>query len=304
MKKNIHKDYPMNNYLHIPVLDLIAKSSSSLSARQMVLARFILQNSDTAPFMNSVSLSEAAGVSNATVIRLAARLGFNGFPEFQKALQKTVLEQIRSLERYTAEQVDREESLSQRVLSLEFHVLEEMKRSLDERSLQEAVDLLSLKRRIYVIGFLANTCLAEYFAYFLGILREDVHLIVHSGKNVFSQVQNAGKDDGAIIYSFPRYPAATQSLAFYLKERGVQVIGVTDSILSPLAACSIILLKAPMKFLSFIDPCAGAFALNHCLLTEFYHRKPGQMRDRLRAFEEYSQSQNFFMREDIDIVDL
>ena len=304
MKKNIHGEEPLNSIVHIPVLDLIAKSSGSLSAQQMVLARFILQNPDTAPFLNSVRLSEAAGVSNATVIRLAARLGFNGFPEFQKALQKTVLEQIRSLERYTTEQDDREESLSQRVLSLEFHVLGEMKRSLDESSLREAVDLLSLKRRIYVIGFLANTCLAEYFAYFLGILRENVNLIGHSGKNVFSQVQNAGKDDGAIIYSFPRYPAATQSLALYLKERGVPVVGVTDSPLSPLAACSDILLKAPMKFLSFIDPCAGAFALNHCLLTEFYYKNPGKMRDRLRAFEEYSQNQNLFLREDIDIVDL
>lgn len=294
----------MNGNEQISVLDLIARSSDSLSARQRVLARFILQNPDTAPFMNSVHLSEAAGVSNPTVIRLAARLGFNGFPEFQKALQKTVLEQIRSLERYTAEQGEHEETLSQQVLSLEFHVLGEMKRSLDERSLQEAVDLLSLKRRIYVIGFLANTCLAEYLAYFLGILREGVHLIGHSGKNIFSQVQNAGKDDAAIIYSFPRYPAATQSLAAYLKERGVPVIGVTDSPLSPLAACADILLKAPMKFLSFIDPCAGAFALNHCLLTAFYYKNPDRMKDRLRAFEEFSQSQNLFLREDIDIVDL
>jgi len=71
-----------------------------------------------------------------------------------------------------------------------------------------------------------------------------------------------------------------------------------------LASCSDILLEAPMKFLSFIDPCAGAFALNHCLLTAFYFRYPEKMREALRMFEEYSHRQNLFLMEDIDIVDL
>ena len=304
MKKNIQGSGFLNTNKQTPVLERIASFSDSLSGQQMVLARYIVQNSSTAAFMNSVQLSEAARVSNPTVIRLAAKLGFSGFPEFQKALQETVREQIRSLDRYQEEQGDREETLSQRVLSLEFHVLNEMKRRLDEKALQKAVDLLSQKKRVYVVGFLANACLAEYLAYFLGTLREDVHLIINQGQNFFSQLRNAGKDDAAVIYSFPRYPTATQSLALYLRERGVSIIGVTDSPISPLAACSDIILEAPMKFLSFIDPCAGAFALNHCLLTSFYFRHTGKMREQLLAFEEYSRMQDLFLMEDIDIVDL
>ena len=287
-----------------PVQDLIARYSNTLSGQQMVLARYIVNNLENAAFMNSVQMSEAAGVSNPTVIRLAAKLGFKGFPEFQVALQDTVRARIRSINRYAADLDESEESLSQRVLSLEFHVLGEMKRRLDEQSLQDAVDLLAGKSRIFIIGFLANICHAEYMYYFLGTLRGGVHLITRAGENLFGQIQNAGKEDAAIIYSFPRYPAATQKIALYLKKRGVPVIGVTDSFLSPLAACSDILLEAPMKFLSFIDPCAGAFALNHCLLTAFYFRSPEKMREALREFENYSHSQNLFLREDIDIIDL
>lgn len=294
----------MNINKHFSVIERIANCSDNLSGQQMVLARYIVQNPDNAAFMNSVQLSGAAGVSNPTVIRLAVKLGFSGFPEFQKALQDTVRKHIRSLDRFPSEESGREETLSQRVLSLEFHVLSEMKRRLDEKALQKAVELLSEKRRIYIAGCLANICLAEYLAYFLGILREDVHLITDAGKNSFNQLRKAGKDDAAIIYSFPRYPAATQSLAKYMKECGVSVIGVTDSPLSPLAPCCDIMLEAPMKFLSFIDPCAGAFALNHCLITSFYFRQPGKMKEELRAFEEYSRRQDLFLREDIDIVDL
>ena len=153
MKKTLQRYAILINNKQISIIEHISSFSDTLSGQQMVLARYIVQNSDTAAFMNSVQLSEAAGVSNPTVIRLAAKLGFSGFPEFQKALQETIREQIRSLDRYTSVQNGLEETLSQRVLSLEFHVLSEMKRRLNEKSLQKAVDLLSHKKRIYVVGF-------------------------------------------------------------------------------------------------------------------------------------------------------
>ncbi|HOR54595.1 MAG TPA: MurR/RpiR family transcriptional regulator [Synergistales bacterium] len=304
MKKNFQKRYDMKRNEQPSLLDRIASVSSTLTGQQMALARFIYQDPEKSAFLNSVQLSEAAKVSTPTVVRLAVKLGFKGFPDFREALRDTVRSRIRSIDRYREEPGLEEEPLFQRVLSLEFHVLDEMKRHLREESVQKAVDLLSRKRRIFIAGFLANICHAEYMAYFLGILREGVHLLTRAGENLFAQLQKAGPEDGAIIYSFPRYPTATQKLARYLKDKGVPIIGVTDSALSPLAAFSDILLEAPMKFISFIDPCAGAFALNHCLLTAFYFRYPEKMRETLLEFEKYSRSQNLFLMEDIDIVDL
>jgi DNA-binding MurR/RpiR family transcriptional regulator len=304
MKKNFHQEPPLNKNKHHSVLERITRFSNSLGGQQRALARFILQNPETAAFMNSVQLSEAAKVSNSTVTRLAIKLGFKGFPEFQEALQETVRAQIRSIRRFMEDPGVEEEPLFQRVLSLEFHVLGEMKRRLKEETLQRAVDLISEKRRIFIVGFLANICHAEYMAYFLGTLREGVHLLTRAGDNLFGHLQNTGPEDLAIIYSFPRYPSSTQKLALYLRSKDVPIIGVSDTVLSPLASCSDILLEAPMKFLSFIDPCAGAFALNHCLLTAFYFRYPEKMREALRMFEEYSHRQNLFLMEDIDIVDL
>ncbi len=289
---------------HEPVIERIRKCSESLGGQQKALAGYIAHNPSKAAFMNSVQLSEAAGVSNPTVIRLAVSLGYGGFPEFQDALQDQVRERIRSLERYQAGETEREETLFQRVLSLEFHVLNEMKRKLDEAQTERAVGLLDKSERVYVTGLLANTCLAEYVSYFLGILRPNVHLITHADRNVYNQIRHASKNDAALVYSFPRYPLASQSLAEYFRKKGTPVIGVTDSPLSPLAPISDILLEAPMKFLSFIDPCAGAFALSHCLLTALYLKHPGRMREELRMFEDFAQNRNMFLRKDIDIVDL
>ena len=112
------------------LLDRIAAVSGTLTGQQMVLARFIYQDPEKAAFLNSVQLSEAAKVSTPTVVRLAVKLGFKGFPDFREALRDTVRSRIRSIDRYREEPGREEEPLFQRVLSLEFHVLGEMKRHL------------------------------------------------------------------------------------------------------------------------------------------------------------------------------
>ena len=286
------------------ILDRLAGLSQELSPRQLKLARFIHANPHGVAFMNSVELSKAAGVSNPTVIRLAYRLGFSGFPEFQKALQKAAEKKIDSLERFSGDAASGEEELFQKVLSLEFHVLREMKERLSEEAVSRAVALLENPGEVFVVGLLANTCLAEYLAYFLSILRENVHVLKDFGHEAYGKVRAAGPGAVAVIYSFPRYPAGTQSLGKLFRKQGIPVIGITDSGMSPLAPLADVLLEAPMKFITFIDPCGGAFAMNHALLTAFYMKNPGKMRRKLREFEEFAAERDLFERKDIDIVEL
>lgn len=286
------------------ILDRLAGLSQELSPRQLKLARFIHANPHGVAFMNSVELSKAAGVSNPTVIRLAYRLGFSGFPEFQKALQKAAGKKIDSLERFSGDSASGEEELFQKVLSLEFHVLREMKERLSEEAVSRAVALLENPGEVFVVGLLANTCLAEYLAYFLSILRENVHVLKDFGHEAYGKVKAAGPGAVAIIYSFPRYPAGTQSLGKLFRKQGIPIIGITDSGMSPLAPLADVLLEAPMKFITFIDPCGGAFAMTHALLTAFYMKNPGKMRRKLREFEEFAAERDLFERKDIDIIEL
>jgi DNA-binding MurR/RpiR family transcriptional regulator len=286
------------------ILDRLVALSGSMAPRQLQLARFIHANTRQAAFMNSVELANAAGVSNPTVIRLAFKLGYSGFPELQKALQKETESRYESLARFSEDSGYREEDFFQRALSLEFHVLREMKENLSEDSVSRAVELMENSARVFIVGFLANSCLAKYLAYFLSILRSRVELMESFDHEAYGKARDAGSDAVAIIYSFPRYPAGTQELATLFKKQGVPVIGITDSGMSPLAPISDVLLEAPMKFITFIDPCAGAFALTHALLTAFYMRNPGKMRGKLRDFEDYAFRKDLFERKDIDIVEL
>jgi DNA-binding MurR/RpiR family transcriptional regulator len=286
------------------ILAQLAELSPRLARQQLKLARFIHSNPRRVAFMNSVKLAQAAGVSNPTVIRLAVRLGFAGFPEFQKALQRETQRQYESLERFLDDSASGEEDLFQKVLSLEFHVLREMKEKLSHEAVSRAVALLEKPGEVFVAGLLANSCLAEYLGYFLSILRENVHVLKRFDHEAYGKIQAAGKDAVAVIYSFPRYPSGTQDLARLCRSRKIPVIGITDSVMSPLAPLSDVLLEAPMKFITFIDPCAGAFALTHALLTAFFMSHPEKMRQKLKEFEAFASEKDLFARKDIDIITL
>ena len=282
------------------ILESLVDISRYLPKRQLQLARFIHASPHEAAFMNSVEMAKAAGVSNPTVIRLAYRLGFSGFPDFQKALQMATVRRVEQLEKFSGE----EEGLCQRVLSLEFQVLRDMKEKLDANSVSRAVELLESRRTVFVVGLFANTCLADYLGYFLSILRENVQVLVDFDHEAYGRIRDAGPDSVAVVYSFPRYPSGTQSLARLFRKEGIPVIGVTDGGMSPLASLSDLLLEAPMKFITFIDPCAGAFAMTHALLSAFYMKNPEKMRRRLKGFEEFAAARDLFERKDIDIVGL
>ncbi|MFA0888499.1 MAG: MurR/RpiR family transcriptional regulator [Synergistales bacterium] len=286
------------------VLARLAELSGKLAPQQLKLARFIHFNLRGVAFMNSVSLAQAAGVSNPTVIRLAFRLGYSGFPEFQKALQSATEKQYDSLERFQGDPVSEEEDFFQRVLSLEFHVLRQMKEKISEEAVQRSVELMEKRKTVFIVGLLANTCLAEYLGYFLSILRENVQVLTDFDHEAYGKIRDAGEDSVAVVYSFPRYPVGTQSLARLFRKEGIPVVGITDSGMSPLAPLANVLLEAPMKFITFIDPCAGAFAMTHALLTAFYMKNPGKMRKKLRDFEEFAAGKDLFERKDIDIVEL
>ena len=80
-------------------LDLIENSISSMSKGHKAIAGFILESYDKAAYMTAAKLGEEVGVSESTVVRFTTELGFEGYPEFQKALQEDLKSKLTSVQR-------------------------------------------------------------------------------------------------------------------------------------------------------------------------------------------------------------
>ena len=75
------------------ILTHIQENMTSFSKGQKLIANFILSSYDKAAFMTACKLGKTVNVSESTVVRFAAELGYVGYPSMQKALQEMIDEQ-------------------------------------------------------------------------------------------------------------------------------------------------------------------------------------------------------------------
>ena len=96
------------------VLQAIRGRMESFSRGQKRIADYILMNYDKAAFMTAGHLGRKAQVSESTVVRFASQLGYEGYPNMQRALQELVRGRLTSLQRI---QVSRDQMQEQDVLT-------------------------------------------------------------------------------------------------------------------------------------------------------------------------------------------
>ena len=82
------------------ILTVIQDSVHTFSKGQRKIANFILESYDKAAFMTASRLGQRVGVSESTVVRFAFELGYDGYPDMQRSLQKMIRNRLtRSEER-------------------------------------------------------------------------------------------------------------------------------------------------------------------------------------------------------------
>ena len=163
------------------VLQTIRAGMDTFSKGQKRIAAFILDNYDRAAFMTAARLGETASVSESTVVRFAAQLGYDGYPEMQKALQELIRGKLTSIQRI---QVSRDQmsgadilgSVMQRDMNSIHNVIEQ----LDRDAFSRAVDKLLGAEHIYILGVRSSSFLAGYLNFYLHLIFKNVTLVQSS----------------------------------------------------------------------------------------------------------------------------
>jgi len=71
-----------------------------LSKGHRRIVEYIEEHYDKAVFMTASKLGEKVGVSESTVVRFALALGYEGYPQLQKALQELVRHRLTTAQRF------------------------------------------------------------------------------------------------------------------------------------------------------------------------------------------------------------
>ena len=269
------------------ILALLSRENSGFSKGQRRIAKFILDNYDKAAFMTAGKLGHTVGVSESTVVRFAADLGFDGYPSMRKALQEMIRSRLTSVQRIeVAKTMMNEENVLESVMCADMEKLQATLDECDHASFNAAVDAMLAANHIYIVGMRSSTCLANFMGFYLNLLLENVHIIQDTTvSEVYEQIIRIKEGDVFIGISYPRYSSRTVKAMRFAKSTGARVIGITDGDSSPFVGVADTLLFAKSDMVSFVDSLVAPLSMINALIVSVGTRSKNNISETFSRLE-------------------
>ena len=189
------------------VLHTIQSRMETLSKGQKNIAAYILENYGKAAFMTASRLGQMTRVSESTVVRFAAELGYSGYHEMQRALQELIRGRLTSVQRIQAshEQINGADTVGE-VMQRDMDSIHTAIAEVDRAEFDRVVDMLLRAERIYILGVRSSSFLAGYLNFYLHLICKNVTLVQNSAAGeIYEQMVHIQPGDVLIGISFPRY---------------------------------------------------------------------------------------------------
>jgi DNA-binding MurR/RpiR family transcriptional regulator len=273
----------------MPPIKQIFARTDRLNGAQKRLGRY-LQNDSSALLVSNVSdLANAVGVSKATVVRFAKSLGYKGFPEFKRDIQKEMRRQLRAASRMeeTFAELGNDENIFAKLIKRDIELLQETLQAVALPDFHKAVEIIWRSRKVYIIGLNASMALAYLLHFRLVRVKKEAHWVfLTGGTSLLEQLAFMERDDALIAIDFVNVPREVQTALQYAKKVGSPILGITDFPSSPIAKAADVCLFAKRGLHSTVNSLTPAFSLVNALAIAVAWTKKG---DSIKALNDLDQ---------------
>lgn len=289
----------------INVYNIINEKYPSLSKGQKLIANYILNNYEDAFLMTAQKIGEEVKVSESTVVRFAVALGFDGFPEFSKALKKWNNDKKNSVQKMDVKyKKSSENEILNSVIKSDIDKLQDTLKNIDDKAFNNAVEMILSAKKIYVAGLRSCAPLAQFLHFYLNMLRPDVILITStSTTEIFEQMIRINDKDCFIGISFPRYSMRTLKAMELAHDRNAKIIAITDSDHSPMSLYSNCNLLARSDMVSIVDSLVAPLSIINALVVALCLKKPNEVHKNLEMLENTWDNYQVYLNDEINFID-
>ena len=279
-----------NNY---NIITRINKAYSGMSKRHKQIASYILEHYDQAAFMTAAKMGEALSISESTVVRFAAAIGYEGYPEMQAALAAWVKTKLNAVQKVGAAYRGSSQSeVLTSVLSSDMEKIQDTIDNLDPAAFDTAVDIILEARTVYIAGIRSCAPLAEFLSFYLNMIRGNIVLLkTTSLSEVFEQMLRIGDKDAIIGISFPRYSMRTLKAMEFANDRNAKVITITDSV------------HSPMNLYSIVDSLVAPLSVINALVVALCLKRPEAVKASLESLEGAWNNYQVYLNDEINFID-
>lgn len=269
------------------ISERILNAFPGFSKGQKKIANAILNDYDKTAYLTAAKLGKLVGVSESTVVRFADELGFEGYSQFQLAIQELVRIKLTPNQRIevTKQRIGRGDVIDS-VMDSDINKIKYTLERLDRKVFSESVDAILDAETIYVTGARSTEPIARLLSYNLSLIFDNVKFVVPtSSAEVFEQMYSVSEKDTVIAFSFPRYSSKMVNSVRYARQKNAKVVVFTDSVVSPLAEYANCLLTAQSDMASFMDSLVAPLSIINAIIIEITNRREKEITERFDALE-------------------
>jgi len=257
-----------------------------LTPAQRRIASYIADHSAEAATLTSVELAECAQVSQPSVTRFVALLGFDGYAGFRRHLREAATEPERGGNKF------------QHGIDADLRNLTALRAQLaDDTRLRTIAARLMASVPLVVAGYRVSAAQAASFAYLAAKIHPDVRLRTDSG-SVFGDALRHAHRCGAralVLVALPRYPRESAAAIEQARALGLRTLLITDRPVSVLTPHADDVLNAGVASEFVFDSHAALASLTVALVEAMADAAGAEARQRLEGFEDYAADRDLFL---------
>jgi DNA-binding MurR/RpiR family transcriptional regulator len=258
-----------------------------LTPKGKILGNYIIQNPRKAVFMTTKELSEACGVSEATVVRFVGQLGYGGYGEFLQALRDFVDSGMTLPDRLDLPGMQGPgTNLLHRVVFEEMDNLRQFYESIDMEPLDNIVGELQNSPAVYVIGSRVSYTFAYYLGWSLTKVRRGVRILKGSDSTAIDWLTNAPDDSLVVLITTSRYPNELIRLGKVARRLNHRLLVITDNRLCPVIPFAHTFLVVPSRSIPLIGYPTTISCIINYLVLELVNRKSPELEEHQEKLEQ------------------
>lgn len=274
------------------IRELLISNGLSLTPSEQKIVRQLLTDYPAAGLGTASRLAKRAGVSDPTVVRLVAKLGFEGYAEFQSQLIAEVEQRFHSpLQMMEAKRQKETSGVALGYLVSVEEALRQSKSLTPVASYERAARLImEAKGSVLVLGGRYSRFVAGMLAEVLHQMRPDVRNIADLSASAFDTLADLSRKDVAIVFDYRRYQRDVTFYARQAAEQGVRVVLFTDQWLSPIAEKAEVSIVSRLDVKSPFDTLAPAMAQTEAVVANILAISGDEPLARMQRFERIRQA--------------
>ena len=255
------------------LIRLIHDSYAEMSNAYQKIALYLTQNPNEVAVYSVNAIGKRCGVHASSLVRFAQALGYEGFKDLQELFQRRLTTaapgfeaRVKALESDLGSRTDRSEFGFMRDLVVrDIASLKDMLTQIKAEELAKAVSLLEKADVVYLIGQLRSAPVVELLRYTLTMLGKRCTLLDPGGGLATHMARAIRKSDVLFAVSFRFYANEVVNVVEEAASRGVPIIAISDSTLSPLAKNAKVLFAVPELEYTFSRSLAAPMCLAQAL---------------------------------------